>query len=93
MTANKIFEAISKKYSEDGVRERIDEAMYDYVDSDTVEEEYDGDVYECYMETGRGEAESQVLTAILAPYKEQVSSDIYCEVWDKLEEEWSISTD
>lgn len=83
---NTVVKEILNKYTEMSIRERIDDAMFDYVDIDTCNDEFDGDIYECYCETGRGEAENQVLTEIIAPYKitgeEEISVQYeLCETW------------
>ncbi len=67
--------------------------MHDYVDEDDVENDYDGDLYECYIETGRNCAESQIVTDILDSYKEKVSSEVYLEAWELITEHFEIETE
>ena len=91
MNAQEIFQTIIAEYDEGKILERIDEAIPEYVDPDQVEDEFDGDVYECYEETGRNAAESQILHELLNPYKEFLSTDAFVELMEQLAEHWGLS--
>jgi hypothetical protein len=91
-----IYDHIIKNNTEAEVMEMIDEAIPDYLDDDW-ETEFD-DISEAYSETGRGEAESQVLRSLIeAGTKEflvpALTNDQYCDLFDKLAEHWNITTD
>lgn len=60
---DKILEKIKAEYSEDRVAEMIQEAKYDFIDAEDIEEY--GDIDEAYLELGRGEAEAQVVNEII----------------------------
>lgn len=94
LTKEQILEAIYEANPDvTRILENIDEAKYDFVDEEDIEEH--GDLYEAYNEVGRGEAESAILQDILLPYKGQEclkDLDTYCEIWDDLCGTWDIST-
>lgn len=89
-----IFDYIVENNTEADVLERIDEAIPDYLDDDW-ETEFD-DVHEAYGETGRGEAESQILHELIdAGVREflmPISDDQCCDLFDKLRDHWSLTT-
>ncbi len=55
----RVFTHITSKYTEESVRSRIDDLIPEFLNDDW-EDEFD-DINEAYSETGRGEAESQVI--------------------------------
>lgn len=81
---------ILQNHYEDDIHDAVGELIHDYVDSDW-EDEYDS-IEECYIETGRGEAESQVLQDIIKETQSDIPLDEYCEVFDRLAEEWNLTT-
>ena len=89
-----LFEYIIKHHPEVEVFELIDDAMHDYIDSDW-EDEFDN-INEAYEETGRGEAESHVLGDLIRKAvkscKTEISDDQYCELFDRLAEQWCLNT-
>jgi hypothetical protein len=95
MTNEDIAKDILKNNDEDSVLDAVSESIYDYIDSDW-EDEYE-DIHEAYGETGRGEAESQILHQIIEGWQKEtdtnLSIDNFCEVFDILKEEWCLSTD
>ena len=71
-------EKLIQNYTEDQLAEMIDEQMTDYVDQDQCDEEFDGDTYECYIETGNNAAESDIFNQIVGDrslYTEQEIED------------------
>lgn len=66
-------EIIRKEYSEDVVTERVDGVMGEYLNNDW-ESDFD-DMYEAYLETGRGEAESQILNEIIIEIRNKVERE------------------
>lgn len=90
MTKEEIIDRCLNDYTEDEILERIAENIHNYIDDDDMED-YE-DFYEAYSELGRGEAESDVLRLVLKPFEGNIDTDLYCEVWDALCEEWTIST-
>ena len=67
---NNLFDFITNKFSNEEVYSQVDEAMYDYIDRDVMEEE-GLDEYEYYSEYGRGEAESQVIYDLINEAKKE----------------------
>jgi hypothetical protein len=90
-TKESVIEYLKKEYDEDTLRGSVDEAIYNYLDDDW-EEEYD-DEHEAYQETGRGEAESEVITEIQNHILKELglTHEEYCEtigqdVWETITE-------
>ena len=95
MKTRDISDSILKQNNEDNVRERIDEAIPEYL-SDGWEDEF-ADIHEAYTETGRGEAESLVLTEIIEAYCEDnatpITADQHCDIFDDLKNTWGLVCD
>lgn len=85
--AERIIKMIEDRYSEDEIAGMIDEQMYDYVDPDQCEEEFDGDTFECYTETGNNAAESDILNQLV----ELTGLIPVDEDWEELTDWWSNS--
>ena len=71
-----VLEYVKENWSEDELVEALDEEIMEWVDADTVEEEFDGDTYECYCETGRGEAESAIFQNLIGQLRREFGSDL-----------------
>lgn len=69
---NNLFEFITNKFSEEEVYSQVDEAIYDYLDHDVMEQEC-LDEYEYYSEYGRGEAENQVIYDLIYEAKNKLN--------------------
>jgi hypothetical protein len=77
---NENMDEILSKWTEDKVLELLDECILDYVDSDW-EDEYDSE-YEAYVETGRGEAENDVIMQILKSVGLGYDEELYYKIAD-----------
>lgn len=92
MTIKQITAAISSKYPEDQIHSLVDELIPEYLD-DNWKDEFD-DIFEAYSETGRGEAESDILNSVirehLAETNIELSTDDFCKLFDNLKELWEI---
>ena len=83
-THDEIVKEVLGSIDEDSVHEMVAELMPEFLDEDW-EDEYDSEE-EAYLETGRGEAEDQVLQTIISPItdKYKCSLDQYCDVLDEV---------
>lgn len=94
MTVDEITKDILNTVDETTIHERVSEAIHDYID-DGWEDEYD-DIHEAYQETGRGEADSQVLNEVLSTWQNdngvELSLDDFCDVFERLADEWCLTT-
>ena len=92
---NNLFDFITNKFSNEEVYSQVDEAMYDYIDRDVMEEE-GLDEYEYYSEYGRGEAESQVIYDLINEAKKELnittSSDEVVELFYLIAEHYTLNT-
>ncbi len=92
---NNLFDFITNKFSNEEVYSQVDEAMYDYIDRDVMEEE-GLDEYEYYSEYGRGEAESQVIYDLINEAKKELniitSSDKVVELFNLIAEHYTLNT-
>lgn len=92
---NNLFDFITNKFSNEEVYSQVDEAMYDYIDRDVMEEE-GLDEYEYYSEYGRGEAESQVIYDLINEAKKELnittSSDEVVELFNLIAEHYTLNT-
>ena len=79
-----IIEKIEEQYNEDSIAGMIDEQMLDYVDQDQCDEEFDGDTYECYCETGNNAAEGDIFHQLIRWTGIEPTEDD----WDDLAEWW-----
>lgn len=91
MTKEELIQRFLNDYTEDEILERVQEAKWNYIDQEDLEE-YDDDLDEAYMELGRGEAESQVLQEVMSPLDGNCEIDLYCEIHDALCDAWNLST-
>lgn len=80
-----MFKQITEANSEDHVLERVDEAIPEYL-HDGWEEDFDSE-YDAYVETGNGEAESQVLRELMGDLPD---CEHWHELYDKLKEHYGI---
>jgi hypothetical protein len=91
---SKLFKHIIGNNTEDYIAEKIDEYIPEYVWD--WEDEYD-DIHEAYLETGRGQAEHQIINEVIVlgakALELQISSDEHCDLFDKLVEHWNLDTD
>lgn len=85
-TKEEIQTYLRTEYKEDELTHRVDEASMNYLDDDW-EEEFDSEE-EAYLETGRGEAESEVRTEIEAAILEKMGlpTDALAGGYEKFEE-------
>lgn len=92
MTIKQITAAISSKYPKDQIYSLIDELIPEYLD-DNWKDEFNN-IFEAYLETGRGEAESDILHSVirehLAETNSELSTDDFCKLFDSLKELWQI---
>lgn len=96
MTITEIVDGILSDNDVDDVLEAIDDAKSEFVTQETLDE-FDGDLEEAYAETGRGEAESQVLQEVIDKfYKENnlsaYTTEEYADIAGQLKDSWDIST-
>lgn len=85
-----IFETIVACFAENDMRLKIEETVPEFLDSGW-EDDFE-DEYEAYAETGRGEAETQVLEELIAEYqKGSLSSADYCDLFNKLKEHYGLT--
>ena len=90
ITAEQILTAVKAVYNEDKVAEMVDEAITDFVDHDTVVDDFEGDEFECYQETGRGQAEEQVIDYILIPYKDSADDIVIADAYNLIKGYFSL---
>lgn len=91
MTAQEAADAALLVISDNEFFEKLDEAMAEFVNMQQVEDEFDGDVYECYLETGRGCAERHVIDEMLAPFKDQLTIEAYVEASEIIADHHSLT--
>jgi len=85
-----IFDDIKSGHTQEDVQSNISEAVYDFVD-DGWEEDFD-DEHAAYAETGRGEAESDIITDLINVNGGRgLSIDDHCELFDAIAEHYDIS--
>jgi hypothetical protein len=88
-----VFDHITYKYDEADIYEMIDEAIPEFIDSDW-EDDFDSE-YDAYVETGRNEAENQVVSGIVQEALEdldiELSTDEEIELFEMLQDEWDIN--
>ena len=63
MNINDLFILITMTYTSQEIYDKIDEAKYSYV-NDNWEEEFE-DIFDAYNETGRNEAEDEIINEII----------------------------
>lgn len=86
---------LTENYSEEDIVSKIDETIPEYLDPDW-EDDF-GDIYEAYVETGRGEAESQVINEIIEEFglstenRSISDTDLYLEIYDYIKEKYDIN--
>jgi hypothetical protein len=90
----KLFSHIITEISAEYIAGKIDEYIPEYVWD--WEDEFD-DIHEAYEETGRGQAEHQILNEVIAQGAKDLnislSVDGHCRLFDDLAAHWQISTD
>ena len=90
---HKITLLLLQKHEEASILERIDDAKTDYIDLEDCDNDFDGNIEDCYTETGRNQAEYQILNEILEPHKDTLDPDELTQVWEELCVEWELVID
>lgn len=85
-----LFEKITVENTEADVCELVDELRPDYVNDDWAED-FD-DIHEAYIEQGRGQAESQILTDLVKRYGPELTSEAHVKLFDRLAEHYGLIT-
>lgn len=91
-----LLDHIVKNNTEAYVLELIDEQIPEYIDYDW-EDEYESE-YDCYAETGNGEAESDVINELInsacKEFSVELTDDQFIELFDalnnRLSEGWNV---
>lgn len=87
-----LFKTIIMQNSVDDVLNEIQEAKYDYIDT-SWEDEFE-DIDEAYLEQGRGEAESQILTTLINSHGGiNLNLNDHYQLFDQLTEHYDLTTD
>ena len=87
-----VLDEIINQHPQDAVDDKVQDAKHEYVDEDDVNNDFDGDLDEAYVETGRGQAEAQTIKELLSPY-DGLESDDYIKIYDAVKEHYGLSTD
>ncbi len=94
MQANEIVDKIISENEESAILERVDDQRSEYIDSDwDANGDYD-DEYEWYIDHCNGEAEDDILNAVLKQFETKyglaIAADDYLHIFDQLKSEWGL---
>lgn len=86
----KAFRLITDKLTESEVKTMVNLVIPEYLD-DNWPDEFDSED-DAYIETGRGEAESQILWEVITESRNEIilSADKQLLLFDRLKEEWNL---
>ena len=93
MNIEPLFQTIIEWNGKESVWEEIQEAKSEYLD-EHWEEEFE-DVDEAYSETGRGEAENQILTGLInqVTHGYPIIDSDHCRLFDMLANHYELNTE